>query len=107
MKRHPILAVFLAVQFVGISCLTLWEHVPSAIGAPMWGTAMILLFPGNFLGGWVVEALFWQKGFSLTAIGALLLIVALTINAIIWFVVVKATGAIRRSFFLRNAKPSR
>jgi hypothetical protein len=96
MTKHPVLALFLAVQFVGISCLALWERVPSAMGVPMWGTALILLFPGNFLGGWLVPSVFWQHGLSLTTIGLLSLVAALAINAIIWLAATKAVGLASR-----------
>ena len=96
MTKHPVLTLFLAVQLVGISCLTLWERAPSAIGVPMWGTALILLFPGNFLGGWLVQSLFWQHGLSLTMIGLLSLVSALAINAVLWLAVTKGTGLASR-----------
>ncbi len=96
MKKHPVFVVFLIVQFLGVACLTLWERLPSRMGAPLWGTAVIALLPGNFLGGWIVEGAFWHKGLSLTVIGVLSLAVALIINAVIWFTVVKAIGVMRR-----------
>ena len=89
MKKRIVLIVFLVVQFVGLACLALWQHVPSAVGMGMWGTALILMFPGNFLGGWLIEKLFWQGPLSLTGIGILSAVAAVVINAILWFVVVK------------------
>jgi hypothetical protein len=89
MKKRIVLIVFLAVQFVGLACMALWQHIPSAVGMRMWGTALILLFPGNFLGGWLVEKLFWHGPLSLVGIGLLSAVAAVAINAILWFVVVK------------------
>jgi hypothetical protein len=90
MKKRIPLIVFLIVQTIGLACLGLWQHFPSSLGMVMWGTAMILLFPGNFLGGWLVEKLFWQGPLSLVGIGLLSAVAAVAINAILWFVVVKA-----------------
>ncbi len=53
------------------------------------GTALILLFPGNFLGGWLVEKLFWQGPLSLVGIGLLSAVAAVAINAILGFVFAK------------------
>jgi len=87
--------------------LALWERVLPAIGVPMWGTALILLFPGNFLAGWLIQSLFWQRGLSLTVIGLLSLVAALAINTILWLSVTKAVRAIHRRLFIRGAEPSR
>jgi hypothetical protein len=89
MKKHIVLIVFLAVQLVGLACLALWQYVPSSLGMVMWGTALILLTPGNFLGGWLVVTLFWQGHLSLVGIGLLSAVAAVAINGIIWFAVVK------------------
>ena len=89
MKNRTVVIAFAVVQTVGLACLALWPHVPSTVGLPIWGTALIVLCPGNFLGGWMVEKLFWQGPLSLTGIGILSSVAAVTINAVLWFVVVK------------------
>jgi asparagine N-glycosylation enzyme membrane subunit Stt3 len=89
MKKQLVLIVFLIVQFVGLACMGVWEHVPSSLGMVMWGTALIVMFPGNFLGGWLIESLFWQGHLSLVGIGLLSAATAVLINGIIWFFVVK------------------
>jgi hypothetical protein len=93
--------VFVIVQLVGIACMALWQRFPSALGVAMWGTAMFLMFPGNFLGGWLIEKLFWQGPLSLVGIGVLSVVAAVVINAILWFVVVKVC----RSIFRRRTVP--
>ena len=94
MKQRPVLVTFLVVQLIGTCCLGLWQRAPSALGMPMWGTALIALFPGNFLGGWIVDTLLWRSRLPLIGMGLLSLLVALVINAIIWFVVAKAVRSI-------------
>lgn len=107
MKKHLVLSVFLIVQFVGLACMGLWQHVPSSLGMVMWGTALIVMFPGNFLGGWLIEKLFWQGPLSLTGIGLLSAVAAVVINGILWFVVVKAFRLIfrRRSGLHSQGRP--
>jgi hypothetical protein len=87
MKKRFVLIIFLAVQIVGLACLALWQNVSPSLGIGMWGTSLILLFPGNFLGGWLVEKLFWHGPLSLTAIGWLSAVLAVIINALLWFLV--------------------
>ena len=96
--------VFLIVQLVGIACMGLWQRFPSVLGVGMWGTALILMFPGNFLGGWLIEKLFWQGPLSLTGIGLLSAAATVVINGILWFIVVKAFRLIfsRRRSELRS-----
>lgn len=89
MKKRVVLIAFVIVQCFGLACMALWQHIASALGIAMWGTAMILMFPGNFLGGWLVEKLFWQGPLSLVGIGLLSALAALAINGVIWFAVAK------------------
>lgn len=92
MKKRPVLVIFLIVQLIGILCLALWQRAPSALGAPMWGAALIALFLGNFLGGWIVDSLFWRSHLSLVSMGILSTMLSLVIDSTIWFAVVKAVG---------------
>jgi hypothetical protein len=102
MKQRPVLVIFLVVQLIGTCCLGLWQHAPSALSMPMWGTALIVLFPGNFLGGWIVETLLWRSRLPLIGMGLLSVLVALVINAIIWFVVAKAVRTIYAYLFVHS-----
>ncbi len=102
MRHRPVLAAFLLLQVIGIACLALWQRAPSALGMPMWGTALIVLFPGNFLGGWIVDALLWRSHLSLISMGLLSAVLAVTINAILWFVVAKTVRIIRAHLFFHN-----
>ncbi len=100
MKKYTVPSIFVIVQFVGLACMGVWQHVPSSVGMVMWGTALIVMFPGNFLGGWLIEKLFWQGPLSLTDIGLLSAVAAVAINAILWSLVV---GAFRLIFGRRRS----
>ena len=102
MRLRPVLAAFLLVQVIGIACLALWQHAPSAVSMPMWGTALILLFPGNFLGGWTVDSLLWRSHLSLIGMGLLSAVSAVIINAILWFLVAKAVRIICAHLFVHS-----
>jgi hypothetical protein len=97
-----VLAAFLLVQVIGIACLVLWQRAPSALSMPMWGTALILLFPGNFLGGWIVDSLLWRSHLSLIGMGLLSAALAVIINAILWFVVAKTVWIIYAHLFAHS-----
>lgn len=103
MKNRRLLAVFLVVQFIGISCLSLWQHAPSAVSMPMWGAAVILLFPGNFIGGFLVEKMFWQTGLSLLELSVLSTLLQFLINAAIWFGAMKGLKVLYVYFSRRSA----
>jgi len=102
MKRRSVLAIFLVLQLVGTCCLGLRQHVPSALSMPMWGTALIVLFPGNFLGGWIVETLLWRSRLPLIGMGLLSVLAAVVINAVIWLVVAKGARTIYAHLSLRS-----
>ena len=89
MKKHIVLTVFLVVQFVGVVSLEFWSLFPSSLGMILWPTAMVVLFPGDFLGGWLIEKLFWHRSLSLGSIDFLSAVTAVLINGVIWFFVVK------------------
>jgi hypothetical protein len=103
MRKRPLLTLFLIVQLVGISCLALWPHAPSSVSMPMWGTALIALFPGNFIGGFLAEKLFWQKGLSLSGLSVLAMLLQFLINAAIWFAVVKGVKVLYGYFSRRSS----
>jgi hypothetical protein len=109
MRHRPVLVIILIVQLIGIACLALWERAPSVLAMPMWGTALILLFPGNFLGGWLVESLLWGH-LSLIGMGLLSAVLAVIINALLWFLVAKTVQIIYAYLFVhsgsRRAKPA-
>lgn len=88
-------AVFVLVQSIGIACSWLWQHVPADISVVLWGTALVLLIPGNFLASWIVENSFWQSGLSLTSMGAFSTLLLLAINTLLWLALVKAFRHIR------------
>jgi fucose permease len=95
MSFHRVsLYLFLAVQVIGAICSWLWQFVPSVIGVPLWGTALVLLVPGNFLGEWIVEKLLWHSSLSLLSMSILVTIVAFAINSAVWFAVVRVIGAV-------------
>ncbi len=90
--RRTVALIFVAVQVVGTACSWLWQYVDSSIGVPMWGTALVLLVPGNFIGSWVSESLLWRSGLSLPAMGVISTLLTLLINAIVWYTVIRLIG---------------
>jgi hypothetical protein len=91
MFRHRAVLVFCMVQLVGIACSWFWDHPPSSASSFLWGTAFVLLFPGNIAGAVIIEKLFWQR-MSLGTMGVVTTVVLVAVNAFIWFV---ATATIR------------
>jgi hypothetical protein len=81
--RRWIIVFFSAVQLLGIACSWLWDHPASAVSSLLWGTALVTLFPGNLLGAWIVEKLFWQSHLSLVSMGIISTVLLVVINAII------------------------
>lgn len=102
MRNRTLLIIFLVVQFIGIACLSLWPHAPSAVSIPMWGTALIVLFPGNLIGGFLVEKIFWQTGLSLLELSVLSTLLQFLINAAIWFGAMKIVRVFYRHFSRRR-----
>lgn len=92
--RNPIIVVFVVIQLTGIICSWLCWKVPSGIGVPMWAVGFVILMPGNLLGSWITQSLFWQTGLSLPSMGAISTVLALGINAAVWFAVVRAVAAV-------------
>ncbi|MGB8326471.1 MAG: hypothetical protein WCE48_02705 [Steroidobacteraceae bacterium] len=87
--RRTVAVIVVALQVVGTACSWLWQHVDSSIGVPMWGTGLVLLAPGNFIGYWIVESLLWRRGLSLQWLDVVATFVALVINAIVWYAVIR------------------
>lgn len=56
-------AIFGLVEVVGLACAWL-QHAPSAASSFLWGAGFLLLFPGDLLGAWIMERLFWQPPFA-------------------------------------------
>lgn len=102
MKKHLVLVVFVAVQVLGLACAWFWHHPYSSGSSFLWGVGFFALLPGNILGGWLVEKLFWQSHLPTD----LLMIVALVlINAIVWFVAIKGLKVLYAYFSRRSAVP--
>jgi hypothetical protein len=104
MKIGKVAIAFVVVQLVGIACSWFWQHPYSAASSFLWGTGLLALLPGNLLGTWAVESLFWSSGLTLGIMSVVGLALAVAINAVVWFVVVK----VFRSIFRRRpgARPS-
>jgi len=101
MKRRTVL-IFLAAESIGIICWWAWQYAPSFLAIPMWGTSLILLFPGNFLGGWLVEKIFWRTSLSLVNMSILTTILLMVINAALWVGILKAFKILRAFFSTRS-----
>jgi hypothetical protein len=89
MKKRGIIVVFLVAQFIGITCWWAWHYAPSSVGVPMWGASLVLLFPGNILGGWFIEQVFWRTSLSLLNMSILTTILQFVINGALWLGVIK------------------
>ncbi len=77
------LAIFFVIQTVGQIAYWMWPLFPSSVGMMLWGSQLILLFPGNIVSGELVEALFWKKT-TLTLMGVFEIPVTLAINYLLW-----------------------
>ena len=104
MLRRWTVTLFLAVQIIGVACSWLWQHVPDQIGVPMWGAALILLVPGNFLGPWIVETLLWKTRLSLPTMGVIASILSFVIDAVVWFAVFRGLHAVRLKLRKRGSE---
>lgn len=100
--RRTATLIVVAAQVLGTVCSWLWPHVDSTIGVPMWGTGLVLLAPGNFVGYWIVESLLWRKGLSLPWLDFVATFLALVINAIVWYAVIQLIGRVAA----RRQKPA-
>jgi hypothetical protein len=82
------LFVFCAVQCVGVICMWVWPHTLTG-SSFFWGTALLLLFPGNFLSALIVEKFLWQSRLSLTAIAVIEVPLLVAINMALWWGVIR------------------
>jgi hypothetical protein len=98
MRLRAWVIVFVVVQVLGIACSWFWNHPTSGISSLLWGTALVVLFPGNILSAWAVEALLWKSHLSLPLMGFISTVLTVTINAVVWWVVVKGTQAVHARF---------
>ncbi len=98
--------VFLSVQLLGIGCSWFWDHPASAASSLLWGTALVTLFPGNLLGAWIVEKLFWQSHLSLVSMGMISTVLLVVINAIIWLAIAKVLQVVHARLSTRPGVPA-
>lgn len=96
------LALFVFFQVAGIASSWLCWRAPSGIGVPLWIAGFLLLLPGNYLGSWISTALLWRGGLSLISLGAVSTLLALGINAIVWFISAEGVCAIVDRIRRRN-----
>ena len=55
----------------------------------MWVVGFILLIPGNYFGSWVANSFLWHSSLTLVSLGVLSTVLALTINLVVWLLVMK------------------
>jgi hypothetical protein len=72
---------------MGLVSMCAWPFAKFA-GPFLWGTAFIVLFPGNLTAALLIEKLFWNTGLSLRAISIIEIPFLVGFNAALWFVVV-------------------
>jgi hypothetical protein len=87
--------VFIAVQLFGLLCFWTWGYVSSQVGAAMWGTALITLFPGNFVSGFLVDRLLWKSPLTAVQMSVIDVPVEVAINACVWFLCVRLLRLIK------------
>ncbi len=90
MKKHIVLIIFAAAQIIGLLCSWFSHHPNSSAGALLWGTGFITLFPGDILGSWLIEKLFWESRLPESATDLLTILAVIAINSILWLAVVSA-----------------
>lgn len=89
----PIL-IFAGVQCIGLICMLTWNLSASGIRSIIWGIGLVALIPGNFLAAMTVQRLFWQANLSNTSLSAIQALLAVAINAIVWFIAFRAIRAL-------------
>ncbi|MGD1107291.1 MAG: hypothetical protein ABR865_09605 [Terracidiphilus sp.] len=89
MKKRIVLTIFASVQILGFLCFWFSHHPYSSAGALLWGTGFITLFPGDFLGSWLIEKLFWKNHLWGVVTDLLTVMAVIAINSIVWFAVVR------------------
>ena len=94
--RRAAMVFFLTTQALGVAFSWTWQHVASDVGVPMWGAALILLIPGNFLGPWIAASILWHSGLSLMSLGVISTLLLLLINAAAWYALVRLIELLRR-----------
>jgi hypothetical protein len=79
--------IFVIVEAVAVACWLTWPLMPnaSAIGPALWGTQLLLLMPGSVISGLAVERSLWMTGASLQLMSITALVLAIAINAAIWW----------------------
>ena len=102
MKKRIVLITFVVVQIVGLACSWLWHHPYSSASSFLWGIGFIALLPGNALGSWLVENLFWESHLLPLVTDLLTVVAVVAINAILWLAVTKLTRAIYRRLFIHG-----
>jgi hypothetical protein len=105
MRLRRWMIVFFSVQLVGLGCAWL-QHAPSAASSALWGTGFVLLFPGDLLSAWMMEKLFWHSRLSLASTNVISAVLMVAINAIIWWLVLKAVKVIRARLFTHSGVPT-
>ena len=75
---------YAAFQVLGEICHWSWPSTQSALGPVLWGGAFFLLLPGNFVGGYLIEKVFWRSGLTLLQMQLLQVPFALGINLAVW-----------------------
>jgi hypothetical protein len=88
--------VFIIAQIAGEICFWSWEHISPSVGIWLWGVALVLLFPGNFLGALIIESVFWGGKLTLLQLSIIEVPVEILINLGVWFTFMLVWRIIRR-----------
>lgn len=95
--------IFIIVQIIGEIFYWIWPLIPAPVGMWFWGTQVVLLFPGNFASGEIVEAIFWNK-ITLTQMSIIEIPVTLAINALLWIISIYFLNKIKSFSKMKNGQ---
>jgi hypothetical protein len=107
MQKRIVLIIFVAVQIVGLACSWFWHHPYSSASSLFWGVGFFVLLPGNVLGSWLVEKLFWGWHLSPLVADLFTVMAVVAVNAIIWLTATKAICAIYRRSHIHDGGPDK
>lgn len=82
---RSVAALFTGMQLAGLVCMLSWSSTPPPIASFIWGTSVVILFPGDLLSTILIEKLFWRTGLSSTAMLVAEISVLIALNAVLWF----------------------
>lgn len=96
--------LFVAAQLLGLLCMFTWQ---SAKSSTIWGTALITLFPGNFISSTITDRFLWDTHLSGASLRACEISVLIAINGGVWLAGIRIIGWFFRREFRKQPIDSR